>query len=1081
MKNTWLALSLPAIALLVSTGAALQPNKEEERWRHRVLGKAYFENPTTPGEAVTELKKALDLQPGSIRDRLNYGLALLRAGETQQSVPELLAVQKADPKLPHTWFNLGIAYRRLNRIPEAIAQFQGMVRLTPDEPVAHHNLGLLYGLQDREPEALKEFETAARLDPNMVAPRYQIFNIYRFRGAEKDAEKALAEFRRVKTARDQAGEEKEDTEWCTYAELYDPIEARPAPALTGPAPAIRFKDETLAGTADAATAGMLVIDAFGEHASDLLVWSSRGATLYRRGRTAVADSGLAALRDVVGVAAGDYDNDGLADLCVLTRQSAVLLRNAKGRFLPSSSTLPAGNFQAAVWLDFDHDYDLDLLLFGEHSTLVRNEGEGKFAAAEGRFPFQTGQAIAAAPFRVEPDSKGMDLAVTYANRGAVLYRDRLRGSYDAMPLDAIPAGARSLAAADVDNDGRPDLVWATAAGPGLALNRIAAFVAGTAPACRADAVILADLENRGFADLVAADSVCRNAGLARFDPPRKAATLAQRNALAAADFDADGRIDLAAVAPDGVPHLLVNQTATNNRWMAIALEGMKNLKSAMLTEVEVRTGSQYQKAMYQGTPLLFGVGPSTIVDMVRLSWPNGMIQGERSQPTAKVTRIVEQARLSGSCPIVFTWDGRRFRHIADVLGTAPLGASSGDGGFFPVDSDEYLQIPAGALAPRDGAYEVRVTEELHEVTYLDQARLIAVDHPSDTEIVTNDKFKSPPFPEFRLFGVKRRIFPRQALDSRGRDALPALFERDRAYVRDFRRTGGSVAEMHALELRFPQDVARDNRAVLVLNGWIDWADGSTFLAASQRGPGLVMPYLQVRDGSGQWQTVIEDMGVPSGGPKTIAVDLSGKFLSASRDVRIVTNVCLYWDQIYLSEDTSAPSAQLTAIEPRSADLRLRGFSRAIVSAPGQQPETYEYAAWRPEAMWDPVPGRYTRYGDVRELVLNPDDMFVIFGSGDEVRLQFDVRGLPPLAPGWTRDFLLHVDGWSKDADPNTAFSDSVDPLPFHGMSRYPYPEQERFPDDPAHRNWRKQYNTRNQLKILPALTRSTSRSETPVK
>ena len=68
-----------------------------------------------------------------------------------------------------------------------------------------------------------------------------------------------------------------------------------------------------------------------------------------------------------------------------------------------------------------------------------------------------------------------------------------------------------------------------------------------------------------------------------------------------------------------------------------------------------------------------------------------------------------------------------------------------------------MQIPAGARTARDGRYEVRITEELSEVSYLDQVELIAVDHPAGTEIFTNEKFKSPPYPEFRLFGAKRRV------------------------------------------------------------------------------------------------------------------------------------------------------------------------------------------------------------------------------------------------------------------------------------------------------------------------------------
>lgn len=281
--------------------------------------------------------------------------------------------------------------------------------------------------------------------------------------------------------------------------------------------------------------------------------------------------------------------------------------------------------------------------------------------------------------------------------------------------------------------------------------------------------------------------------------------------------------------------------------------------------------------------------------------------------------------------MVFAWNGREFQFISDVLGVAPLGASSGDGSYFPVDPDEYLQLPPGTLAPRNGRYEIRITEELHEVSYIDQARLIAVDHPPGIEIFTNDKFKGPPFPEFRLFGVERRIYPAAARDGHGRDVRAALLGRDRVYAAGFRHDMAGTAEMHALELDFPAGAARQNRAVLILNGWIDWADGSTLL------------------------------------------------------VRVA------------------------------------------------------------------------------------DDRFVIMGSGDELNLSFDAGRLPAVPPGWKRDFLLLVDGWSKDADANTAFADSVEPLPFHGMSRYPHLDSERFPDDAAHRAWRAEYNTRREMRLIERL------------
>ncbi len=120
-------------------------------------------------------------------------------------------------------------------------------------------------------------------------------------------------------------------------------------------------------------------------------------------------------------------------------------------------------------------------------------------------------------------------------------------------------------------------------------------------------------------------------------------------------------------------------------------------------------------------------------------------------------------------------------------------------------------------------------------------------------------------------------------------------------------------------------------------------------------------------------------------------------------------------------------------------------------------------------MWNPTPGLYTRYGERARPARPGRRRLVVMGSGDEVRLSFDAAALPPLAPGWRRDFLLLVDGWAKDADANTAFSQSVEPLPFHGMSRYPYPAGEHFPDDAVHQRWRAQTLTRPALRLLRPL------------
>jgi tetratricopeptide (TPR) repeat protein len=1061
-----------AIVVLVSAGPgpAGSAANEELLWRYRNLGKALFETPTTVAQSAVELKKALDLAPNSFRERVNYGLALLRSGNNKDAITELTRAQKQEPAIPHTWFNLGIAFKREGRYPEAIRQFEQMIKLVPDEPVSHYNLGLLYNLTGKEQEAIKQFEIAARLDPNLVAPRFQLYNVYRLLGRDEEAAKALAVFQDAK-ARQKAADDSEDMEWSYYAELYDPIQARPAAQAT-PAAELKFQDRKLAGAADAKTAGLLVIDSTGAGNADLLAWSRDGIRLYRKGSDAVENSGLEGIKGVISVAAGDIDNDELPDLAILTESGPLLYRNVKGRFQKKDAALPAGRFEKAVWLDYDHDYDLDLFLFGAKSVLLRNEGDA-LADHTSHFPFVQGRVTDAVPFRVVPDTKATDLAVSYADRAGVLYSDQMRGVYTSGPLAALPAGAKSLRSVDIDNDSWIDLAYTAPSGVGVALNREGRFRAAPAPYAPASAFEFADLENRGVSDLVAGNSVYRNLGLTKFAAARVPAGFPAAPAWAEADFDADGRADLAAVAPDGSLHAFMNQTATKNQWIRVSLTGVKNLKAGTGTEVETKAGNHYQKKIYQGVPLLFGLGTAREIDTVRISWPNGLIQNQTNEPVARAATYKEAPRLSGSCPMVFAWNGREFQFISDVLGTAPLGASSGDGSYFPVDSDEYLHLPEGSLAPRNGKYEIRITEELHEISYIDQTRLIAVDHPAAVELFTNDKFKAPPFPEFRLFGVRHRIYPRAARDYRGRGVLQNVLRRDRVYAAGFQHDYAGRAEMHALELDFGPHVARDNRAILVLNGWIDWADGSTFMAASQGNQGgLVMPYLQVKDAAGRWRTVIEDMGVPSGGPKTIVVDLTGKFLSASREVRIVTNTCLFWDEVFLSEETAAPPVKMTSLDPASAHLDLRGFSRAVLDPRREQPESYQYAHWVPEAMWNPIPGVYTRFGDVTELMRVVDDRFVIMGSGDELRITFDARALPPVAAGWKRDFLLLVDGWSKDGDPNTAFSQTVEPLPFHGMSQYPYPASERFPNTPEHRAWREHYNTRRAIKLMPSLARA---------
>jgi tetratricopeptide (TPR) repeat protein len=1053
------AAALAGAALLLLKGADSARIKEDEIWRHRNLGKAFYENPTTQVQAVDEFNKALGLAPTSARERLNYGLALLRAGKTKEGIAEIEKAQKQDPKIPHTWFNLGIAYKKDSQYDKAIAQFEGMNRLVPDEPKSHYNLAVLYKLNGKTDAALKEFETAAKLDPNLAGPHFQLYNAYRGASRTDDAARELKTFQAIKE-RAKGAAIPEDMEWSFFSEIYETIEPKPADQ---PPAELKFRDVAVGSKLDPRGAGILALDFDGDGRPDALAWSAGGVVLLKNGSTPVSGSGLEGLKGVVSIAAGDFNNDGLPDLCVVTESGAALYSNKHGKFQKEAVKLPPGHYEKAVWIDYDHDYDVDLVLLGENSKLMRNNGAAGFSDQTADFPFVKGHALSGAAFELVADTGGVDLVVSYEDRVGVLYRDKLAGLYEALPLDGLPEGVESVSVYDIDNDGWMDLAASGPRGTTLLYNRQGKMtVANTLERARAP-LVFADLESRGVGDLIAGSVVYRNQGAASL--PQVKSPLPQALAAVESDFDGDGRADLAIVAADGSLHLLVNQTETRNGWLRVGLTGVKNLKLAAQSKVEVKAGALYQKKIYQGIPITIGMGAYKDADTVRITWPNGLIQNETKQPVGKAATYKEAQRLSGSCPMIFTWDGKQFQFITDVLGVAPLGASAGDGKYFPVDHDEYVQIPGESLVAVDNHYEVRITEELREVSYLDQVRLIAVDHPADVDIFTNDKFKSPPFPEFRLFGAKSRAYPTSARDQEGADVLPRLLRRDRVYPDSFQRDSSGVAELHTLDLDFGR-AAAGNRAALILNGWVDWADGSTFLNAAQQSKDrLVFPYLQVKDAAGHWKTVVADMGIPAGKPKTIAVDLTGKFLSASREVRIVTNLCVYWDEIFLIDSAPAPQTKLTALDPDSAELRFRGFSKATIHPQRKQPESFDYARVAPASMWNPTPGMYTRYGDVQPLLAAIDDRLAILGSGDELRLRFPVASLPALAAGLKRDFLLFVDGWAKDGDANTAYSQSVAPLPFHGMSQYPYSGQERFPDSLM----QEQYTTRPALRLLRPL------------
>ena len=159
---------------------------------------------------------------------------------------------------------------------------------------------------------------------------------------------------------------------------------------------------------------------------------------------------------------------------------------------------------------------------------------------------------------------------------------------------------------------------------------------------------------------------------------------------------------------------------------------------------------------------------------------------------------------------------------------------------------------------------------------------------------------------------------------------------------------------------------------------------------------------------------------------------------------------------------------IARLDPAVADLRWRGFS-AEVRPDGREPLSYDYDRVSQTTPWKLMPGRYTREGDVRELLRDVDDMFVVSRTGDEMSVVFDAAALPPAGAGTARTYLLYAHGYSKEMDLSSASPDQVAPLPFRGMSEYPYAAPERYPDTLAHRAYVERYNTRVVGRTMPPL------------
>ncbi len=879
-------------------------------------------------------------------------------------------------------------------------------------------------------------------------------------------------------------------------ELATGIQGVPVTRFAGEPPPASFGDPvpvsyrgTALSTAPTAGRALALGDFDGDRRPDLARVVA-GAEPRLEVRRAVGDWAPGAALPAAGVErllVADLDNDGRLDLVGLGPERVRFWRgDGGGGFAEATTELGLDRFgaAAAAAIDFDAEGDLDLALAGGKSgakaggkagaELLRNALAGALEPVGAKSLPKLALSEVADFVASDLDRDGdLDLAVAHGG-GLTLLENLRQGTFgDATAAAGLggAAAARAAASADLDNDGWPDLVTA---GRGLTFHRntggrFAAWGLGEGLGTSASfsAVVAFDADNDGRLDLAvggpAALAVLTQRPAGGWTFLNLDGAPADASALAAADLDGDGDLDLVTAGPQGL-HRLENRGGNANRWLAVRLKGLekgsgKNNVFGLGATLEVRAGSAYQFREATADVTHFGLGKLARADLLRVVWNNGVPQNRLAPALDQI--VVEEQVLKGSCPFLYAWDGERVRFVTDLLWGSPAGLPVAPGVWAGADPDELVRVEGAA--PRDGVYDLRITEELWEAAFFDHVRLWVVDHPADVEVASSLKILPGERVPERVLGTRDARPAARVEDGRGEDVTTRVAARDGVFAGGFRPSPyqGVAAEPWHLTIDLgPAAAARPAGPVrLLLDGWIFPADASLNLAVAQRGDlATSPPRLEVETAEG-WRVLMPSMGFPAGKTKTMVVD-TPPLPAGARRLRIVATQWLSWDRVAWSLAPADGAPRVVArLLPETAELAYRGFSALVREAPNA-PHTYEYGRVSPESPWLPFPGRYTRYGDVRELLESPDDRSVILAAGDELALTFGVEELPPPPAGWRRAVFLESHGWDKDADRNTWEAQRVEPLPFRAMTGYPWGPGEAFPDTPLHREYRQRWLTR---------------------
>ena len=1053
-------------------------------------------------EARDVLLDATRRQPQSARAWYNLGIVYRTLAQTDVAIDAFEQVARLDAGDADTLYFLGQLHLQARRYDQAVGAFEKCLSLDPLHLSAEFGLARAYQLSGKEDAASQHLGRFDQLTQSKIGK--QISLTYGEQGPYSTAEPVGGL---------ELAPQGFSVRFVASAASGGRV-GQPSPA----GPRDRFLQVAGAG------ACFIDFDADGRPDLLLPSEGGRHAILYRntgggRFSDVTAQAGLDSVGEAHGCVIGDYDNDRRDDIILgLPNRIAIYHNEGGGRFRDASSStgivfdgVPLG----LTLVDFDHDGDLDLYIsrFTDFSipadgqfnfplaappgpnALWRNNGNGTFTdwtmqsglGGDGR-----GASVAALASDLNND-RAIDLLVTGLREAATVFTNPREGPFRrSQPWDsAFPSDPAGVVAFDFNKDGLMDLAFTHWSQPGLSVwkniggTRFERVAIAEPQWARGWGINALDMDNDGWIDLAAVGErdaagnsseilLLRNLGDGRFadvtaQTGLRSVRLDHPRALAGADIDRDGDTDLIVTQNGGVPLVLKNDGGNRRSSVRLSLLGLADNRSGFGSKVEVFAGGLRQKWEMQSSSGYLGQNAREIVagmnqareaDVVRLLWPTGVVQDEVKLAAARRHVIRELDRRGSSCPVVWVWNGEHYEFISDMIGPGIVGHWVGPGETNIPDPTEYLRIEGRHVKPRNGRLSFRFAEVMEELVYLDQVRLIAIDHPAEVDVYPNEYFASmPPFPEFRIVASRNARPPRSARDGEGRNVLPQLLRRDRRYVTGFDPIQfPGFSKMHYLELGLPEpNVTGPLR--LLMHGFIEYFSATSGFAAHQAGIEPIVPFLEVQNATGLWSRVSGDIGFPAGLARTMVADLTGKVPPGTSRIRIGTNLNIYWDQILIDQTRDDAEIEMQTVPLVEASLRFHGYPRQIEGNP-KSDLRYVYEDISVTGPYAHHAGNFTTYGDVRPLLNAADDQFVIIASGDEAALEFDPSSLPPLRPGRSRDYILYADGFAKDMDFYESLSDTVEPLPFHSMPKYPYPAGTRYPSSPEYVRYRLTYNTR---------------------